>query len=180
MTNAQKRAHARNGTTPAPAVKCNDPMAVVIMPLHDTALYGNGTAVDYMLKYAIKNAMFAGDVWNSVYGICKVNIFITRNITEEIATETLRLWWNMDDNKSFRKLGMWFPLNDIQQTIKCGSSEGDGEIAGELLHMLGFNRLFADVLLAEMPKDEGFALAMKNSGIDKILATWLRTVADIA
>jgi hypothetical protein len=148
--------------------------AVVVMPLSDDALYGNGTAGDYIRKNGIKNAIIAGEAWGSVIGKCKLNITITTNMKEEHARASIEQWWLMDANKGFKKVAIWLPLNDIKEMTVSGLDKLDGGlqgvITGQILDMCGVSPEVGAAVKAEMAKGGEFAQAMKNAGLEKWMA----------
>lgn len=148
--------------------------SVVVMPLSDDSLYGNGTAGDYIRKNGIKNAVIAGESWSSVLGKCKLNITITTNVEEAHARNAIEQWWLMDANKGFKKVAIWIPLNDIKEMTVSGldklDSELQGFMTGQILDMCGVSPEVGAAVKAEMAKGGEFAQAMKNAGLEKWMA----------
>ena len=151
-----------------------DGNVIVVMPLNDDGLYGNGTAGDYIRKNGIKNAVIAGEGWSSELGKCKLNITITTNVKEEHARNAIEQWWGMDANKGFKKVAIWIPLNDIKEMAVSGLDNLEsglmGVMTGQILDMCGVSPEVGAAVKAEMAKGGEWAQAMKNAGLEKWVA----------
>jgi hypothetical protein len=122
---------------PKPLAPDND--KIVIITAEE---FGEGTG-QYILDYNINNAFIVGTVILPEHSPIpySIGIFITKNITEDVAEKTLRDFVKSPMHQG-KVLCGWFPLNDIKETMIHPHYDNVGSVLGDIFCDLGLGDMF--------------------------------------